>query len=172
MSQKHEFLSEYELEVFRLVNEGKTPKEIALDLNNNEKLNKSKKGEKIERRPENIRKTKVVVRKKLERELQKIAETNRLDLDLAKMPKDTGLLMAFDWVHNTKVYLIFTRAQGVVAWWEHLCSERCQHRCQSTLDLILHERQIELSPELNDKSILDQFREITTIIQERGEKTS
>ncbi|MFW9856953.1 MAG: hypothetical protein ACFFFG_18025 [Candidatus Thorarchaeota archaeon] len=165
MSQRPEFLTEYELEVFRLVNEGKDAQQIADDLNRNEKLNKDKQGKKIERSPENIRKTKVVVRKKLERELRKIAEANRLDLDLAKMPKDTGLLIAFDWVHNTKVYLIYTRELGVVAWWEHLCSDRCQHRCQSTLDLILRERQIELPPEIKDKVILDQFREAIAIIQ-------
>lgn len=165
LSQRPEFLTEYELEVFRLVNEGKDAQQIADDLNRNEKLNKDKQGKKIERSPENIRKTKVVVRKKLERELRKIAEANRLDLDLAKMPKDTGLLIAFDWVHNTKVYLIYTRELGVVAWWEHLCSDRCQHRCQSTLDLILRERQIELPPEIKDKVILDQFREAIAIIQ-------
>ncbi|MFW9779093.1 MAG: hypothetical protein ACFFE8_09595 [Candidatus Heimdallarchaeota archaeon] len=165
MSQRPEFLTEYELEVFRLVNEGKDAQQIADDLNRNENLNRDKEGKKIERSPENIRKTKVVVRKKLERELRKIAEANRLDLDLAKMPKDTGLLIAFDWVHNTKVYLIYTRELGVVAWWEHLCSDRCQHRCQDTLDLILRERQIKLPPELKDKSILDQFREAIAIIQ-------
>jgi len=103
-------------------------------------------------------------------ELQKIATTNRLDLDLAKIPKDTGMMIAFDWVHNTKVYLIFSAERGIIAWWEHLCSERCELLCQETLGLILKERKIELTPDEKKQSILEQFRRIISIIQEKGEK--
>ena len=174
VAKKQEFLSEYELEVFKLVNEGKTAQEIAEEINNQENFRYQKKKDGTEteviRKPENIRKTKVVVRNKIEKELERIAATNRLDLDLANMPKDAGLMIAFDWVHNTKVYLFFTSAEGIIAWWEHECSDRCEPRCKNTLGLILKERKIELPSELKNESILEKFRYVVSVIQEIGEK--
>ncbi|MFX0173856.1 MAG: hypothetical protein ACFE9L_18385 [Candidatus Hodarchaeota archaeon] len=164
MAQKQEFLTEYELEVFKLVNEGKNPQEIADQINSNWKFEGQK-----ERRKENIRKTRVVVRNKIERELQRIATANRLDLDLAKMPKDTGMMIAFDWVHNTKVYLFFTSEKGILAWWEHECSKNCESICNETLELILRERKIKLPPKIKEASLLEQFRYVVSVIQEKGE---
>lgn len=164
VAQKQEFLTEYELEVFKLVNEGNNPQEIADKINSDSRFEGQK-----ERRKENIRKTRVVVRNKIERELRRIATTNRLDLDLAKMPKDTGMMIAFDWVHNTKVYLFFTTEKGILAWWEHECSNRCEPICHETLDLILKERKIELPPETKDASLLEQFRYTVSVIREKGE---
>jgi hypothetical protein len=174
LSGEKGILSDYELEVFKLVNEGESPDKIAESINSNDELNykedKDKNKIPVERSPANIRKTKVVVRSKLERELQKIATANRLDLDLAKIPKDTGIMIAFDWVHNTKVYLFFTAERGIIAWWEHLCSERCESLCQETLALILKERNIDLPPNDKNQSILEQFRKAISIIQVKGEK--
>ncbi|MFX0152571.1 MAG: hypothetical protein ACFFAJ_17425 [Candidatus Hodarchaeota archaeon] len=164
MAQKQEFLTEYELEVFKLVNEGKNPQEIADQINSDLRFEGQK-----ERRKENIRKTRVVVRNKIERELRRIATANRLDLDLAKIPKDTGMMIAFDWVHNTKVYLFFTAEKGILAWWEHECSKNCEPICNETLELILKERKIEFPPETRKVSLLEQFRYVVSIIQEKGE---
>ena len=165
LTEKHEFLSDYEIEVFKLVNEGNNPEKIAEKLNANDMLNKNRKGELIKRNAANIRKTKVVVRNKIEKELQKIANVNRLDLDLAKIPKDTGLMIAFDWVHNTKVYLFFTIEKGIIAWWEHECSDRCHSICQETLNLIRKERNIPITPEQEKLSLLEQFRYVVNTIQ-------
>jgi hypothetical protein len=85
------------------------------------------------------------------------------------MPKDTGMMIAFDWVHNTKVYLFFTAEKGILAWWEHECSNRCKPICHETLDLILKERKIELPLETKDASLLEQFRYTVSVIQEKGE---
>jgi len=78
MVQKPDFLTEYEYDVIRLSNEG---------------LNIEKIATKLEKKEGNIRKTKVVVRKKIEKELQKTARSLRLDSDITNMPKDAGLLM-------------------------------------------------------------------------------
>jgi len=151
MDQKPEFLTEYENRVLRLNNEGFKIKDIATELGKKEG---------------NIRKTKVVVRKKIEKELQKTARSLRLDRDISNMPKDAGLLIGFDWIHNTKVFLIFTFTQGIIAWWEHECkTEECLKRNRETLDLICSERSIQLTLEEEKLSIREQFLKVIDIIQ-------
>ncbi|MHA1215599.1 MAG: hypothetical protein ACTSR2_06855 [Candidatus Hodarchaeales archaeon] len=150
---KPEWMSKYEFEVYKKTSEGISTKDIA------EALNKSE---------GSIRKTRVIVRKKIEKELYKAARTLRLDLDLSKIPKDSGLLIGFDWIHNTKVYLIFTISKGILAWWEHECkTEECLKRNQETLELICREKGVELSPEERSLSQLEQFRIVMKKIQEK-----
>jgi len=151
MYQKPDFLTDYEYNVLRLTNEGTKIKDIATDLGKKEG---------------NIRKTKVVVRKKIEKELQKTARSLRLDRDISNMPKNAGLLIGFDWIHNTKVFLIFTFTQGIIAWWEHECkTEECRKRNRETLDLICSERRIQLTLEEEKLSIREQFLKVIDIIQ-------
>jgi hypothetical protein len=156
MVSKEHILSENELEIFILTNEGKNAQEIA---------------EKLDRTPNYIRKTKFVIRKKIEEEFRKIANSLRLDLDLANISGDSGLMSAFDWVHNTKVYLIFTVERGIIAWWEHKClTDECRERNKEMIDLICRERKIKLSAKETKKSLLTKFKEIMEIIKEKGEK--
>jgi len=151
MDQKPDFLTDYEFSVLRLNNEGFKIKDIATKLGKKEG---------------NIRKTKVVVRKKIEKELQKTARALRIDLDISNMPKDAGLLIGFDWIHNTKVFLIFTFTQGIIAWWEHECkTKECRKRNRKTLDLICSERNIQLTLEEEKQSIREQFLKVIDIIQ-------
>ena len=155
MYQKPDFLTDYEYNVLRLTNEGTKIKKIATDLGKKEG---------------NIRKTKVVVRKKIEKELQKTARSLRLDRDISNMPKNAGLLIGFDWIHNTKVFLIFTFTQGIIAWWEHECkTEECRKRNRETLDLICSERRIQLTLEEEKLSIREQFLKVIDIIQKNKE---
>ena len=67
MFPKPHFVTYYEFDVLRLHNEGVKVKNIASQLSKKEG---------------NIRKTKVVVRKKIEKELQKTARSLRIDLDI------------------------------------------------------------------------------------------
>lgn len=155
MDQKPEFLTDYEFSVLQLNNEGFKIKDIAT---------------KLEKKEGNIRKTKVVVRKKIEKELQKTARSLRLDRDISNMPKDAGLLIGFDWIHNTKVFLIFTFTQGIIAWWEHECkTEECLKRNRETLDLICSERSIQLTLKEEKLSIREQFLKVIDIIQKNKE---
>ncbi len=155
MYQKPDFLTDYEFDVLRLYNEGFKVKYIASQLGKKEG---------------NIRKTRVVVRRKIEKELQKTARSLRLDLDITNMPKDAGLLIGFDWIHNTKVFLIFTFTQGIIAWWEHECkTDECRKRNRETLDLISRERNIQLTPEEENLSTREQFLKVIELIQMKKE---
>jgi hypothetical protein len=149
--QKPDFLTEYEFNVLRLTNDGNNIKDIANVLGKSEG---------------SIRKTKVTVRKKIEQELQKIANTLRLDTNLRTIPKGTGLLIGYDWKLDTYVYLILTGG-SITAWYEHECSDKCQPECQSTLDMIRKERRIELTSEKEEKSLLEQFRFVISRIKDK-----
>lgn len=151
MLQKPDFLTEYEFNVLRLTNDGDNIKAIAVSLGKSEG---------------SIRKTKVTVRKKIEQELQKIANTLRLDTNLRTIPKGTGLLIGYDWKLDTYVYLILTGG-SITAWYEHECSEKCQPECQSTLDMIRRERRIELTSEQEKDSLLEQFRFVISRIKDK-----
>ncbi|MFX1286454.1 MAG: hypothetical protein ACFFB5_22655 [Promethearchaeota archaeon] len=162
MTQRLNFLSDYEFEVLRLTNEGMTAEAIA------KKLNEERKEKKTKASISSIYKTRVVVRKKIEEQLKNIAKSLRLDSDLAKMPKNTGLLVSYDWTNDTKVYIIFTTEEGILAWYEHHCSDKCRPDCQKTLDLIKRERNIVLSNNQASLPILEQFRYVFSEIQEKG----
>ncbi|UCG02800.1 MAG: hypothetical protein JSW11_02185 [Candidatus Heimdallarchaeota archaeon] len=154
MSHKPNFLSDYEFEVLRLTNEGMSAEDIARKLKREN--------------PNSIYKTRVVVRKKIETQLKNIAKSLRLDSDLAKIPKNAGLLVSYDWTNDTKVYIIFTTEEGILAWYEHHCSDKCQPDCQETLNLIKRERNIMLSNDQASLPILEQFRYVFSEIQEKG----
>lgn len=153
--QKPDFLTDYEFQVLQRTNDGLGIKEIA------ELLGKSE---------SNIRKTRSVIRKKIEKELKKVADTLRLDTETRNIPKGTGipaLLIGYDWVNDTHVYLILT-SDGVIAWYEHECSDKCKSECQLTLDQIRRERRIELNHKLENESPMDQFRFIIAKIKGDG----
>lgn len=153
MDKKDYILTENELGIFHLVNEGFNAQEIA---------------EKLDKQPSYIRKTKSVIRKKLEKELKRIANSLRLDHDLANIPANTGVMTGFDWQHNTKVYLIFTEEEGIVVWWKHEClTDECQKRNQEILDLICRERGIILSSKEQELPLLEQFEIVIKEIQNR-----
>lgn len=164
LHQKPDFLTDYEFDVLRLTNEGMSPQKIANQLNSDRKYMNQKK----QKTPESVRKTRVVVRKKIERELRKIANTLRLDTNLRNIPRGTGLLIGYDWVHDTYVYLILTGEKGILAWYEHECSDKCRTECHATLDLIRQERKINLTPEQEKESLLEQFRLIISWIIGEG----
>lgn len=151
--KKDQILTENELDIFNLVNEGFNGQQIA------EKLNKQ---------PSYIRKTKSVIRKKLEKELKRIASSLRLDSDLTHIPTDTGVMTGFDWQHNTKVYLIFTEEKGIIVWWKHEClTEECRKRNQEIINLICRERKITLSSKEQELPLLEQFEKVFQEIQKR-----
>lgn len=153
MDKKDYILTENELDIFHLINEGFNAQEIA---------------EKLKKKSSYIRKTKSVIRKKLEKELKRIANSLRLDPDLANIPADSGVMTGFDWQHNTKVYLIFTEEKGIVVWWKHECiTDECQKRNQEILDLICHERGITLSSKEQELPLLEQFEILIKEIQNR-----
>ncbi len=153
MEKKDYILTENELDIFNLVNEGFNAQQIA------EKLNKQ---------PSYIRKTKSVIRKKLEKELKRIANSLRLDPDLANIPADAGVMTGFDWQHNTIVYLIFTVEKGIIVWWKHEClTNECQKRNQEIIDLICRERGINLSSKEQQLPLLEQFEIVVKVIQKR-----
>jgi hypothetical protein len=149
--QKPDFLTEYEFNVLRLTNDGNNIKNIAEILGKSEG---------------SVRKTKVTIRKKIERELLKIANALRLDTNLRTIPKGTGLLIGYDWKLDTYVYLILTGG-SITIWYEHECSDKCQPECQSILDIIKRERRIELTSEQENESLLEQFRLVILIIKNK-----
>lgn len=147
-------MTEQELAIFKLVNQV------------NQKFSAQDIADKLDKEPGYIRKTKFVIRKKIERELRKIASSLRLDLDLSNIPPDAGLLIGFDWVHNTKVYLIFTVERGIIAWWKHECiTDECRQRNQEIIDLICRERKINLTPKQQQLPLLEQFEIVIGEIQ-------
>ncbi|MFX0052867.1 MAG: LuxR C-terminal-related transcriptional regulator [Candidatus Hermodarchaeota archaeon] len=155
MYQKPDFLSDYEFQVLQQTYDGLGIKEIAQSLGKSET---------------NIRKTRSIIRKKIEKELKKVANTMRLDTETRNMPKGTGipaLLIGYDWVNDTHVYLILT-GDGVIAWYEHDCSDKCKSECQLILNQIQRERHIELDHKLESESPMDQFRFLITEIIDKG----
>lgn len=114
----------------------------------------------------NIRKTRSVVRKKVRDELDRLINILRLDVDEDEnelIPKDAGWKLAFDWTVNAKVHIIFTVRDGVVVWYEHTCTDKCekpkknQKTCNQVFDLILAERKINLSKKDQEKPLKDKF---------------
>ena len=162
MTQKPDFLTDYEFDVFQHTIKGKKPDEIAETLNSDKKYKNQKKT------LGSIRKTKVVVRKKIEKRLVGIAKSLRLDHDLTSMPKDSGLLVSYDWTNDTKVYIIFTIEEGILAWYEHECSDKCKLSCKEILDLVIRERNIPFTENQEALPILEQFRFVISKIQEKG----
>ena len=76
MFQKPDFLTDYEFRVFQLTNEGLSPKEIANQINfeienQNRPKVRSQKRDPKQKTTQSISKARVVVRKKIERELFK-----------------------------------------------------------------------------------------------------
>ncbi|MFW9994550.1 MAG: hypothetical protein ACFFD4_21075 [Candidatus Odinarchaeota archaeon] len=149
MYQKPDFLTDYEFDVLKFTYEGNSIKKTAKILNKSEG---------------SIRKTKVIVRKKIESELQKIADALRLDTNLRIIPKGMGLLIGYDWVHDTYVYLILTGGK-ITAWYEHECSAKCKPECQTVLDQIKVERGIDLNAEQESLPLLEQFRLVISRIK-------
>lgn len=157
MAEIPHILTENQLEIFKLICKGKSAQEIA---------------DKLDKEPGYIRKAKSVIRKKLEREFKKIATSLRLDLDPKIEYQDTvhlGLMFGFDWVHNTRVYLIFTEKEGILVWFEHTCSDKCQPSCKETLEAIKMDRGFSLPFKTGETSNLEHLRLILSKIQEKGE---
>lgn len=154
MLRKPEFLTKHEFLVLQNTYEGIKAGVIAKNL---------------DKSVGSIYKTRTVIRKKIEKELKRTANSLRLDLDLAKISRDAGLLIGFDWVHNTKVYLFFTAEKGILAWYEHECSNKCESICKETLDIIIRERGIKFENQKKNVSVLDQFKEISSILQNEGD---
>ncbi len=151
MPKEVNILSENELKIFQYTLSGYTDKEIAESLSSSEGY---------------VRKAKTGIRKKLEKELNAAAKLLRLDPDLRDLSRDLGLLTGFDWTRDTKVYLIFTEKQGIVAWWNHECSDKCESTCKEVYDLIREERGIE---EIDSSLSLEQkFKKMISIIKTKG----
>jgi hypothetical protein len=88
-------------------------------------------------------------RKKIAKTLKEHANSHRLDIESLLDYK--GLLVGFDYQASAQVYMIFTEKLGTVVWYKHdsyagkLCPD-CpkEEECRETLDIIIHEHNIQL----------------------------
>ncbi len=91
-------------------------------------------------------------RKKIAKALQEHAKSHRLDVETLLDYK--GLLIGFDYQANSKVYIIFTQALGIIVWYKHdsyagkLCPD-CpkESECRTILDAIIDEYNLKLRPD-------------------------
>jgi len=177
----NEILSKQQLEIYKLLRDGFSIQKIAeIELSNEITTKSIKKGkiaekdneEELEKKKNYIRKVKSVIKKKFENEFQKIAKSLRLDLDLSQVSGDTGrtgLMFGFDWVHNTKVYLFFTEKEGIIVWYEHECSPRCNEMCEKTLNSIIDERNVFLPSSGAKLANLSKFRLLVEEIKKKSD---
>jgi hypothetical protein len=122
-------LSEVETKVFLSMSAGLSNDEIAEELQMTNSY---------------VRKTKTKIRKKITKELTQVANTLRLQFSDSDIEKEVGLLKCFDWVNNTYVVLIFTSEHGILAYYDHNCSDNCISTCTETLNLISSTRRIQI----------------------------
>jgi hypothetical protein len=91
-------------------------------------------------------------RKKIAKALQEHAKSHRLDVETLLDYK--GLLIGFDYQANSKVYIIFTQALGIIVWYKHdsyagkLCPD-CpkESECRTILDTIIDDYNLKLRPD-------------------------
>lgn len=152
MPKQSNILSENERRIFQYSNSGYSDKKIAKLLSSSEGY---------------VRKAKTGIRKKLTKELNSAAKLLRLDPDIINLSRDLGLLTGFDWMHNTKVYLLFTEARGIVAWWKHECSDECRPTCLEVYNIIREERGIQKEFDAS-MPLWEQFDFLIDIIRQQG----
>ncbi len=100
-------------------------------------------------------------RKKIAKTLKEHANSHRLDIETLLDYK--GLLMGFDYQTSTQVYIIFTEKLGTIVWYKHdsydgkLCPD-CpkEDECRDTLDIIIHEHNIQLRVDEKQLYLTDQ----------------
>ncbi len=147
-------LSEVETQVFNSMSAGLSNNEISdtLDMNNSY-----------------VRKTKTKIRKKITKELTQVANTLRLQFSDSDIEKEVGVLKCFDWVNNTYVILVFTPEQGILAYYDHNCSDNCQVTCIETLNLIRSSRRILVPDRVLSLPIRLQYEHVFESIRKQGD---
>lgn len=146
-------LSEVETNVFTYMSAGLSNDEIADKLNMTNSY---------------VRKTKTKIRKKITKELTQVANTLRLQFSESDIEKEVGLLKCFDWVNNTYVVLIFTHEHGILAYYDHNCSDNCITSCTETLNLISSSRKIVVPDRVLSLPIRLQYEHVFESVRKQG----
>jgi len=154
MSKKMKsLLSSVEIDVFTSMNAGSSNKEIADSLDMKDRY---------------VRKAKTRIRKKITKELTQVANTLRLQFTDSDIEREIGLLKCFDWVNNTWVILVFTPNKGIIAYYDHDCSDNCQKTCENTLALICEERGVQVDEKISSLPTRLQFDHVFETIRKQG----
>ena len=154
MSKKMKsLLSDVEIDVFTSMSAGSSNTEIADSL----KMENSY-----------VRKVKTRIRKKITKELAQVATTLRLQFTDSDIEREIGLLKCFDWVNNTWVILVFTSKSGIIAYYDHECSNNCQPTCEKTLTLICEERGVQIDEKISSLPTRLQFDHVFETIRKKG----
>jgi hypothetical protein len=146
-------LSDVEIDVFTSMSAGSSNKQIADNYDMQDSY---------------VRKVKTRIRKKLAKELSQVANTLRLQFTDSDINKEQGLLKSFDWVNNTWVILVFTPNSGIIAYYDHECSDNCQKTCEKTLDDIINERALQIDEKFNSLSTRLRFDHVFETIRKIG----
>lgn len=147
-------LSEVETNVFSSMSAGLSNDEIADQL----KMTNSY-----------VRKTKTKIRKKITKELTQVANTLRLQFSDSDIEKEVGLLKCFDWVNNTYVVLIFTSEYGILAYYDHDCSDHCSITCTETLNFVSSSRNIQIPDRVLSLPTRRQYEYVFESIRKQGD---
>ena len=115
-----------------------------------------------------VRKVKSRIRKKLVQELSQVANTLRLQFTDTDIDREKGILKCFDWVNNTWVILIFTPFKGIIAYYDHDCTDNCQKTCDTTLDDIIKERNIHIGQKIRSLPTRLQYEYVIETIRKKG----
>ncbi len=148
-------LSDVEIDVFTSMIAGSSNKKIA---------------DSLEMQDSYVRKVKTRIRKKLTKELTQLANTLRLQFTDADIEREKGILKCFDWVNNTWVILVFTPFSGIIAYYDHDCSDKCQLECSKTLQLIIDERNLQIDEKIKSFPTRLQFDHVFETIRKQGAK--
>jgi hypothetical protein len=152
--KRRSILSKDEEDVFKAMDAGLHPKEIA---------------SKIGKEDGYVRKTQSRIRKKIDKELKKAANMLRLQYTDEDIMRDQGILKCFDWVNNTYVFLVFTPHEGILAYYTHDCSSNCNNACKATLDLIISERGVRVDEKIRSLPNKLQYEHVfETIRKQKG----
>ena len=154
MSKKMKsLLSDVEIDVFTSMSAGSSNAEIADSLGMQNSY---------------VRKAKTRIREKLKKELTQVANTLRLQFTDSDIEREIGLLKCFDWVNNTWVILVFTPKRGIIAYYDHECSNNCQLTCEKTLTLICEERGVQIDEKISSLPTRLQFDHVFETIRKKG----
>ena len=148
-------LSDVEIDVFTSMSAGSSNKVIA---------------DKYGMQDSYVRKVKTRIRKKLAKELAQLANALRLQFTDSDIEREKGLLKCFDWVNNTWVILVFTPFSGIIVYYDHDCSNKCQVKCEETLKLIIDERALHIDEKINSLATRLQFDHVFETIRKQGAK--
>ena len=98
--------------------------------------------------------------KKIHNSLMDLSKTLRIDIkDEPKkyIDKIKACIHGLHFVINTEIFLIYTLEEGPIVWYKHNSTtcEECnpKGKCSQVLELIIHERKLEIPNKLNNEPI-------------------